>query len=554
MKHAIIYDRASTESQKDNWSREDAARVGGELAQRYGFSSWEVRQEIKSGESITTRPILQGILDDIAAYKAHGLIVQNLSRLSRDEDMIDGAVIRSILRRCNVPVITPAKVYDFAQDSDEKASDIEFLLSKWYKQTLIANTVRGQHARASSGLNVSRPGYGYKLVVIGEKNGKPLRDLAVDESKRSVAQLIFDLVPVKGLRGTANELNSRGIPSPIGKTWKNQRIRRIVQNPLYAGFLTWGREIKSRHMRGFEQIQHYRPDLAIVSLEIWKRANEAVTERSAKHHKPGEWAGKYPFTGILACPVCGGPLYGRNSKVDGRKYKNYFCIANANRGPSVCKGPKISERIVKQALLPFVAQTLYQNLLVDDALDAATHLYGLTVTEAELKTKIESELHIVKESKNRLVKALAGGILSEGDVKDQMIELRDKEDSLKREMATISQKAKVREDFARAVEALRDKDILEVLEKLDSDALKSLLRLIFKPCGVLLQSDRRGAGAKAQIISYEFTEEFKEIILGKSGTLVFKKGHAQSGTLPREAFLGHSKLESFEVILDTASE
>ncbi|NJN96923.1 MAG: antibiotic biosynthesis monooxygenase [Anaerolineales bacterium] len=34
----------------------------------------------------------------------------------------------------------------------------------------------------------------------------------------------------------------------------------------------------------------------------------------------------------------------------------------------------------------------------------------------------------------------------------------------------------------------------------------------------------------------------------------FKKGHAQSGTLPREAFLGQSKLETFEVILDTGLE
>jgi heme-degrading monooxygenase HmoA len=32
----------------------------------------------------------------------------------------------------------------------------------------------------------------------------------------------------------------------------------------------------------------------------------------------------------------------------------------------------------------------------------------------------------------------------------------------------------------------------------------------------------------------------------------FQKGHAKSGTLPREAFSGHSKLETFEVILDTA--
>lgn len=31
----------------------------------------------------------------------------------------------------------------------------------------------------------------------------------------------------------------------------------------------------------------------------------------------------------------------------------------------------------------------------------------------------------------------------------------------------------------------------------------------------------------------------------------FKKGHAKSGTLPPEAFLGHPKLEGFEVIMDS---
>ena len=32
----------------------------------------------------------------------------------------------------------------------------------------------------------------------------------------------------------------------------------------------------------------------------------------------------------------------------------------------------------------------------------------------------------------------------------------------------------------------------------------------------------------------------------------FTKGHAQSGSLPREAFAGRNKLELFEIILDTA--
>ncbi|HRV92703.1 MAG TPA: antibiotic biosynthesis monooxygenase [Anaerolineae bacterium] len=31
----------------------------------------------------------------------------------------------------------------------------------------------------------------------------------------------------------------------------------------------------------------------------------------------------------------------------------------------------------------------------------------------------------------------------------------------------------------------------------------------------------------------------------------FQKGHAKSGTLPQETFRGRSKLESFEIILDT---
>ena len=34
----------------------------------------------------------------------------------------------------------------------------------------------------------------------------------------------------------------------------------------------------------------------------------------------------------------------------------------------------------------------------------------------------------------------------------------------------------------------------------------------------------------------------------------FQRGHARSGTLPREAFYGPSKLERYELILDSAAE
>ncbi len=49
---------------------------------------------------------------------------------------------------------------------------------------------------------------------------------------------------------------------------------------------------------------------------------------------------------------------------------------------------------------------------------------------------------------------------------------------------------------------------------------------------------------------WESKEDFENWVNSEA----FQRGHAQSGTLPQEAFLGRPKLESFAVILDTALE
>lgn len=46
---------------------------------------------------------------------------------------------------------------------------------------------------------------------------------------------------------------------------------------------------------------------------------------------------------------------------------------------------------------------------------------------------------------------------------------------------------------------------------------------------------------------WESREDFENWVNSEA----FQKGHARSGTLPKEAFRGPSKLETFEIILDT---
>jgi len=105
-RHAIFYDRGSSRKYEDNWLRTDAERIGLQLAEKYGYTG-ELRREIESGETLECRPVIMGILKDIEAGEVQALVCQDFTRLSRNEDGIDGRVIRRVCRDNDCRIITP---------------------------------------------------------------------------------------------------------------------------------------------------------------------------------------------------------------------------------------------------------------------------------------------------------------------------------------------------------------------------------------------------------------------------------------------------------------
>ena len=77
----------------------------------------ELRQEVGSGKNISERPGMQEILNDIKSGNCQAIIVQNIARLSRDPDGIDGQLIKRICRKYNC-IITPiiSFSYEFNED------------------------------------------------------------------------------------------------------------------------------------------------------------------------------------------------------------------------------------------------------------------------------------------------------------------------------------------------------------------------------------------------------------------------------------------------------
>jgi site-specific DNA recombinase len=123
--------------------------------------------------------------------------------------------------------------------------------------------------------------------------------LVIDEERALWVRRIFDLyLDGWGYAAIARQLDAEGAPPPKGGgLWCHYTVRKILFNPVYAGFIRSGGEL-------YEGIHE-----AIVDQETWDKA-VALREAKARTHKRGRpSAGKHLFRkGFLKCGICGEPM------------------------------------------------------------------------------------------------------------------------------------------------------------------------------------------------------------------------------------------------------
>lgn len=542
MKYAVIYDRASSQGQKDNWSREDALTIGRELAEKNGFDSWEVRQEVKSGEELVNRPVMKGILDEIENGQIQGIVCQNISRLSRDEDGLDGRYIKQICRENNALIITPDMVFDFSQETHDDMADFQFMAAKWYKRNMMKQLAQGLRGRARAGKYMGGvPLLGYQLAYSPpEKVGdKPIGELVVDQDEVQLVELIFDLYLDRGGNGTAHELNRLGYRKPRKSKGYRERtgeedraffatdIVKMVENPLYAGFTTWGKNKTSKYLKDFEAPMMHRPELQIIPIEKWEAANKERQRRVRDGLPRQKWT-THPFAKLVKCPLCGGVMYGitkRDKRGEKLVMRNvYRCHNNTLEGVSCSFKGCYSENIVAMAVIPFVSQILRVQLNLDAALEGAANKYGKTGIEKGLEAEIKAEIAQTKEAKQRVIKAVADGIFTNEEAGPQISELRQKEQRLERELVKLNQKEQIRSDFLEAIKILKGKDVeVSLWQALQGSQKKRrvlgrLMAVIFEPASLAICSEGRGSKWKGTLTAYQFTPNFYELICGTNYT------------------------------------
>lgn len=262
--------------------------------------------------------------------------------------------------------------------------------------------------------------FGYKLVKSGQvnKKGKELMTLEVEPKEARIVQTIFEKTISEGA-GTymlAQYVNERQIRTHKGSEFQSITIKRILQNPLYCGFIVKGEAISPR-------LEH----LQIIEDETFNRAQEILEARSYKAEKKGDIArftkASSMLSGTLYCAHCGMKLNATSyvdhyTTKDGVRHETprrfrYICAGKAMKR-NECEGQSayVAHKVDSQ-VIDFMRECFKRIKLTprDVALEARFNAQ-ITDIKNQIKT-LEKETESQKRKLGELTEEIANALIGD---------------------------------------------------------------------------------------------------------------------------------------------
>ena len=271
------------------------------------------------------------------------------------------------------------------------------------RENIRVQTMEGRMQKAREGKwNGGFAPYGYSLI-----DGK----LEVNEEEAVAIRMIFDqyVNTDLGANGIAKYLENHGIHKIARQNGKNPLfdaalIRRIIQNPVYSGKISYGRR-RTEKVRGTrnEYRQVKKDDYllvdglheALVSEEVWELAQVKVAAQAKKYEKVNRDKREkiHLLSGILKCPVCGAGMYGNKSikkRKDGSNYKDFYYYGCKHR--NMTRGHKCDykKQVHEEMLDASVAEVISKLVSNPKFSDLIRNKINMEVDTSALNQEIEN--------------------------------------------------------------------------------------------------------------------------------------------------------------------
>ncbi len=419
-----IYARYSGDHQRES-SIDDQVRNCTRHVEREGFTIAQVYHDKAISGAVKARPGYQQMLKDAEAHMFDVLMIDDLSRLSRDDYEMKG-----VLRRFQwqgLRVIGVSDGYDSARKGHKIHAGFKGLMNEMFLDDLRDKTHRGMTGQALKGYNCGGRTYGYRNVPIEDATrndayGRPAVVAVRYEIDQSQAEQVRQIhawyAEGYSYSWIADTLNRSGIPASRGGTWAMSGVKVILENEMYEGRLIWNRREWIKHPDTGKRTYKERPEsewivtenteLRIVTPDII----DAVRIRQKKNRQtyPGTFtvsnAQRYLFSGLLVCAECGG-----NMTI--RAKERYGCMTHKTRGSSLCSNSvTVSRHIVEERLLEGIKQQLLSPTALEKFEREAVRTLEAYKNDGHADL-LQKQLKEAEKQRDNIMNAIKAGIITE---------------------------------------------------------------------------------------------------------------------------------------------
>jgi len=399
-----LYTRVSTTMQIDGYSL-DAQKT--KMKAFCDYNEYEIAGEYedagKSGKSIEGRVSFNQMMEDIKSGKdgVSYVLVFKLSRFGRNA--ADVLATLQVMQDFRVNLICVEDGIDSSKDAGKLMISVLSAVAEIERENIRVQTMEGRMQKAREGKwNGGFAPYGYSLI-----DGK----LEVNEEEAAAIRMIFDqyVNTDLGANGIAKYLENHGIHKIARQNGKNPLfdaalIRRIIQNPVYSGKISYGRRRTEKvHGTRNEYRQVKKDDYllvdglheALVSEEVWEQAQVKVAAQAKKYEKVNcdKREKIHLLSGILKCPVCGAGMYGNKSikkRKDGSNYKDFYYYGCKHR--NMTRGHKCDykKQVHEEMLDASVAEVISKLVSNPKFSDLIRNKINMEVATSALDQEIEN--------------------------------------------------------------------------------------------------------------------------------------------------------------------
>ena len=494
MSKAVVYVRVSTKEQAEQgYSLEGQERECRLFAERHNLSVETVF--IERGESAKTqnRTELQKLLRHCRENKGKisALIVWKIDRLSRN--------MKDVLELYDEFGLLRIQVLSVTENNEETpmgrlVRNIMGTLSQYENEQRAERTTNGMRQALENGFWCWKAPIGYKNVRIDG------RARIIPDENAVLMKEAFELAASGhyNLEGIRQHLRKKGL------LFTQQKLHKVMQNPLYAGF------IKASWLDDLIVAKHD----PIIPAQIFYQAQQHLFKRKqAKPIKHIRTNMSFPLRGLLYCPHCGKKMTAAySSGRHGGKWGYYFCINRA------CK-VNLNKVWVENEFRTLLVNMSLKPEQLEPLLDMVRNVWEKKHADTTATRKLTAKkLETLKAKRNRITNLLADGTIDKESYKEQMAGLNEEISTITMSLGDENKKASI--DIETCIAWCREVlvDIAGFWETAPHELGVRTLSLIF-PLG--LRVDKAGFRTPTNSILFQYLEA----VLEPENNLVSPKGN-----------------------------